>query len=148
MIVKQKAYALITKDLQLLVFKQPDFPEAGTQIPGGTIEPGETPAQAVMREAQEETGLGNLILTDFLGETEFNSAIYGKEGIHHRYFYHLACPEAPSAWTHGEFSPSEGENESIVYEFYWLNLAKEEELGLVDGKGYLVDKLRGKLGLD
>lgn len=32
-------------------------PHAGLQIPAGTLEPGETPEQAVRREAAEETGL-------------------------------------------------------------------------------------------
>jgi 8-oxo-dGTP pyrophosphatase MutT (NUDIX family) len=39
---------------ELLLFQHA---HAGIQIPAGTIEPGETPEQAVLREAAEETGL-------------------------------------------------------------------------------------------
>ena len=48
----------------LLLFRHP---YAGIQIPAGTVEPGETPEQAVLREVSEETGLENLILSKNLG---------------------------------------------------------------------------------
>jgi 8-oxo-dGTP pyrophosphatase MutT (NUDIX family) len=32
-------------------------PHAGIQIPAGTLEPGERPETAILREAEEETGL-------------------------------------------------------------------------------------------
>ena len=37
----QKVYAYITRAEQLLVFSHVDFPEAGIQVPGGTLEPGD-----------------------------------------------------------------------------------------------------------
>ena len=39
-----------------------DAPEAGIQVPAGTVEADETPAAAALREAREETGLGDLRL--------------------------------------------------------------------------------------
>ncbi len=42
---------------ELLLF---EHPHAGIQIPAGTVEPGETPEQAVLREVREETGLSAL----------------------------------------------------------------------------------------
>ncbi|NDJ62254.1 MAG: NUDIX domain-containing protein [Chloroflexi bacterium] len=54
-----KVTAFVTRETrdgrQLLVFKHPS---AGIQLPAGTIEPGEHPEDAVMREVREETGLG------------------------------------------------------------------------------------------
>jgi 8-oxo-dGTP pyrophosphatase MutT (NUDIX family) len=54
----EKATAFITRPSQdgydLLLFKHP---YAGVQIPAGTVEDDETPAEAVIREAAEETGL-------------------------------------------------------------------------------------------
>ena len=60
MLQRNKVYAYITRGDHLLVFRHVDFPEAGIQIPGGTLEDGEEPDEAVLREAFEETGLEEL----------------------------------------------------------------------------------------
>ncbi len=56
---------------ELLLF---EHPYAGIQIPAGTMEPGETPEQTALREAQEETGLTGLTVSRFLGEADFHCA--------------------------------------------------------------------------
>src|SRR5436190_998514 len=55
--------AVIRRDEVLLVQRE-DFEVWG--LPGGEIEPGETPAQAAVREVYEETGL-NVRLTRLVG---------------------------------------------------------------------------------
>ena len=42
---------------ELLVFQHAGMPEASLQVPGGTVEQGETPIDAVAREVLEESGL-------------------------------------------------------------------------------------------
>jgi 8-oxo-dGTP pyrophosphatase MutT (NUDIX family) len=42
-------------------------PNAGIQLPAGTVEAGESPQEAALREAQEETGLNNLRWGGMLG---------------------------------------------------------------------------------
>ena len=49
---------------ELLLFRHP---YAGIQIPAGTVEPGETPERAVLREIAEETGLAEVVLSRSLG---------------------------------------------------------------------------------
>ena len=57
--VRRRVYAYVTNGRRLLVFRQPESPEAGIQVRGGTVEAGERPKDAVMREAGEETGVGS-----------------------------------------------------------------------------------------
>jgi hypothetical protein len=62
----QKAFAYFTYQNRLLVFRHVDVPEAGTQVPAGTIKANEHPEQAVLREAVEETGPTDLTVGRFL----------------------------------------------------------------------------------
>lgn len=55
--IRRKVLAYITNRQRLLVFSHLDIPEAGIQVPGGTLEDGESPEEGVLREAYEETGL-------------------------------------------------------------------------------------------
>lgn len=55
------------KGHDLLLFQHPN---AGVQIPAGTVEEGETPEAAVLREAVEETGLAPLTIRRALGCAE------------------------------------------------------------------------------
>ena len=67
----EKVAAFITREtkdgLELLLFKHP---YAFNQLPAGTVEPGETPEAAVLREAFEETGLEPLSIREYLGGEE------------------------------------------------------------------------------
>lgn len=64
----EKVTAFVTREtdhgVELLLFKHP---YAGIQIPAGTVEPGESPEKAVIREVQEETGLTDVQIQKLLG---------------------------------------------------------------------------------
>lgn len=47
-----------------------EHPTAGIQLPAGTVEQGETPEEAAMREGEEETGLSGLQMESFIGSIE------------------------------------------------------------------------------
>ena len=53
--VRTGAYAILPADGGLLLTLQ-DAPEPEVQLPGGGIDPGESPVQALIREVYEETG--------------------------------------------------------------------------------------------
>ncbi len=51
------AFTLRSEKPMLLVFDHADAPEAGTQVPGGTVQHGEAVERAALRELAEETGV-------------------------------------------------------------------------------------------
>jgi 8-oxo-dGTP pyrophosphatase MutT (NUDIX family) len=139
----RKVYAYITNVDQLLVFCHVGFPEAGLQVPGGTIEPGEEPAVAVMREAFEETGLEGLSLVSYLGCAEWCLEESASVAVIQRHFFHLRCHHGvPRSWQHYERHPSEGPPEPLLFEFYWLPIQVAFE-SLSPYYRALLDKLPG-----
>ena len=66
------AYAIIRQGHQLLLTEQVSF-DTEIQLPGGGIDPGETPVRALHREVYEETG--------------YNIAIERRLGAYQRYGY-------------------------------------------------------------
>ena len=121
--LKRKVFAYVTHGDRLLVFRQPVAPEAGIQVPAGTVQAGERPEEAVLREAREETGLSDLVLVRPLGEHRRDMSDFGLDETHHRSFYHLRCAgEPPTAWLHYESDPADGSPEPTLFEFFWAHL--------------------------
>ena len=122
-VLRRKVFAYITNGDRLLVFTHPHAPEAGVQVPAGTVGDDERPEDAVLREAGEETGLTGLTLEGFLGERLFDCTPFGRDEIHHRRFYHLRCAGTPpDAWGHYEDDPSDGSGRSYLFAFAWARL--------------------------
>ena len=135
--MKRKVYAYITHQGRLLVFRHTQFPEAGIQVPGGTVEQNEPLEHAVLREAAEETGLQGLRVITYLGSQVIQpDAIPTK-----RHFFHLGLDgEAPEAWLSYELNPNDGSPAPIEFEFFWVKL--EEVPELAGGQGALLKALR------
>lgn len=121
---RRKAYALITSGSRLLIFEHTDNPEAGIQIPGGTVETHEHPQEAVMREAEEETGLTALRMVRFLGEQHIEFGNADAPHSHHRFYYHLVCDApTPERWQHIERYPSNMPvGTEIPFTLYWVDV--------------------------
>ena len=144
--LKRKAFAYITWEHALLVFRHVDFPEAGIQVPAGSIEPGESAEAAALRETFEETGLADFMLVAPLGEQVYDMTPFGKDEIHHRTFFHLRCAEAPQrTWRHLEQARSDG-GEPIAFEFFWAPLPGGVP-PLIAGHNALLPALLRALGL-
>ena len=119
--IRHRAYAYITSGQRLLIFRHVHFPEAGLQVPAGTIDPAEEPAKAVLREAEEETGLRELQLVSFIARDERNMSDCGVNELQHRWFFHLRYDgEIKESWQHAETSG--GKTEPIWFEFFWADL--------------------------
>jgi 8-oxo-dGTP diphosphatase len=139
--VTRKVFAYVTHTDRLLVFSQPGAPEAGIQVPAGTVEAGEDPDAAVMREAFEETGLTGVRLVRFLGEQVRDMSTEGLSAVHHRRFYHLQCEhQPPERWEHAELYPSDGSPGPIIFSFSWVRMP-DEIPNLIADHGALLPRL-------
>ncbi|BCP55693.1 DNA mismatch repair protein MutT [Kaistia sp. 32K] len=126
---KNKVVLYATWRGKLLVFREPDFPEYGIQVPGGTMEAGETPVEAARREFSEETGLTAPAVMTLLGEREYRYAPPGgPERQHRRWFFHLALEgEFAESWEQMEMHPDSG-GPPIRFALSWLDLPLGEAL--------------------
>jgi 8-oxo-dGTP pyrophosphatase MutT (NUDIX family) len=109
----------------VLVFEHADFPEAGIQVPAGTLEPGEDPADGALREAHEESGLSGLSVERFIGVFDWLRTDLNQ--LHHRHVYILSHHgPVRDAWEHVVTAGEE--DEGLRYRFYWLatDVAKQE----------------------
>ena len=134
-----KVLAYVMRGDQVCVFEQPAFPEAGIQVPAGTVEPGEDAASAVLREATEETGLTGLEVVRYLGYTEYDMAPFGRDEIHGRQVYELRCDAAaPARWTREE-RHAKGQP-PIRFDLYWMP-RDEARARLIAGHGALLHRV-------
>ncbi len=121
--MKHKILALITREragqTQVLVFDHRDFPDAGTQIPAGTVEDGEALEDALRREVHEEAGLtiDQLIWVGLVASHSHPD--WGEAGIV-EHIYHLTAAELPEAWSHTVHGA--GDDIGFVFNYYWLPL--------------------------
>ena len=81
---------------ELLVFEHGAFPDAGTQVPAGTVEGDEAPDVAVVREVYEETGVDARLVRE-LGVTD---AIAPRGEPRRNFFFELETAEPRDAWEH------------------------------------------------
>jgi ADP-ribose pyrophosphatase YjhB (NUDIX family) len=126
----RKAYAYITRQsdstTELLVFRHANEPEAGVQVPRGTVDPGEEPAATVIREVHEETGLRDVALVGCLAvdlEEQPGGTLY------QRHFFHLATTSATlDTWTHTV--TGHGDDNGMLFVYSWVRSAAEAGLWL------------------
>ncbi len=101
---------------ELLIFRHP---LTGDQLPKGTIEPGEDPAEAAIRELHEESGL---TLSNPTGIGTWHRP--WEEGYAAPQLWHLFTFEAPAGlpecWDHvAEGSPAEA---GLIFAYRWAAL--------------------------
>ncbi|MGA9287685.1 MAG: NUDIX domain-containing protein [Anaerobacillus sp.] len=133
----KKTYGYVTRvrsgKTQVLVFQHP-IAEAGIQIPKGTVNPDESPSEAVVREIEEETGLKNAWMEKLIAQDYWEN---DDGNIHNRYFYRMNVLNAPDEWTH---CPTGGGEESgLLFRFFWIE--STEEVELIRGHGDYLNQL-------
>lgn len=140
----KKVVAYITRQVegrqQLLVFTHRDEPEAGLQVPAGTVEEGETIEAALFREIAEETGLTDIYLVCPLTVYDWTHPETGN--VHERHVFHLTAPtNTHDTWDWIETSGGQvSELEGYVFQYAWCDLA--EKIDLAGGQGDYLSEVR------
>jgi 8-oxo-dGTP pyrophosphatase MutT (NUDIX family) len=116
-----KVLAYITRDgsagKEVLVFRHRHHPDAGIQVPGGTVEPGEDLIAALHREVEEETGLTGLQVVGQLAQARFFAA--WRDEWQERNVFHLEAPsELASSWLHVVTAGEE--DKGLHLDCFWL----------------------------
>lgn len=124
----ERVVAYVTRERaarrELLVFDHRDFPEAGTQVPAGRLEPGEDLETGLVRELHEEAGLDDVQIVRKLGE--FGGEYLGHGAGYRNHAYELAAPAAAETWEHEVFG--DGDDAGLVFVYRWEPLTGELRL--------------------
>jgi 8-oxo-dGTP pyrophosphatase MutT (NUDIX family) len=108
---------------ELLVFDQVGDPEAGTQVPAGRIDPGETLEEGLLRELHEEAGIDAAKVVrelSILGDW-VRASPYEEHAFELR-----ADPDLPESWDH--VVHGDGEDAGMVFRFRWVHVDSEVNL--------------------
>ena len=101
---------------QLLVFDQSD-PKAGTQVPAGRLDSGETVEQGLRRELYEEAGIDRVrIVAEIAGPEDYDRHFPGSDYANH-VFHVEAEDELPDEWDHVVFG--DGDDAGLVFRYRW-----------------------------
>lgn len=123
----------------MLVFDHHDFPEAGTQVPAGGVDAGESLEAAAVREVVEETGLADVEVGRSLGVQQRPHPHTGEARV--TIFYRATTSESRDRWTHVVRSgDGEGGDDGMVFECFFIPLDKANGL-LPDRQDEFVDVL-------
>lgn len=136
---KDRVICYIVRNERLLVFRHTgySYEQVGIQVPAGSIKQGESPEDAALREAQEETGLAGFTIVSKLGEAEYDMSPYRFE-IQHRHFFHLELADAtPERWASQE--DHDNTQAPTRLECFWLPLGSAHILQA--GQGALLNRL-------
>lgn len=116
----QKAVVYMTRSNQLYVFRH-ENPEPGIQVPKGSTQPGETPLEAAIHEAYEESGL-QLDHVHALGEVDMLDTPWRDE--HWHVFWAEAPQKTPDTFLHQV--TSDGEDSSMTFFYFQTPLEKPD----------------------
>lgn len=125
--MRQRVLAYVTRQregrTELLVFDHRDHPEAGTQVPAGRLDPGETLEQGLLRELHEEAGLDDVRIVrelEILG-----TWADGSRYENHAFEIHLDR-EVPDTWEHEVHG--DGDDAGLVFVYRWAPVESALEL--------------------
>ena len=113
---RSRSVAIVVRDGKILMERVFYFGREFFTVPGGGIEPGETPEQAVLRELKEECGLDGTIVRPLV--------IQYKEGGA-EYSFEISIPEDQEPVT--GYDPEESADDPPLKEVLWMALNEISE---------------------
>jgi ADP-ribose pyrophosphatase YjhB (NUDIX family) len=139
-LVRKRVVGYVTRGRELLVFDHKGMEDVPTQVPAGRVDSHESLEEAVVREVEEETGIGVTVAGKLADGKEFE-ALFGA-GAHESHAFHaLAEPGGPHEWEHAVVGT--GMDAGLVFACRWVPLDDPPLLwGTTDP---LVEKLRASI---
>jgi 8-oxo-dGTP pyrophosphatase MutT (NUDIX family) len=139
---KRKAAVYVISHRGLLVFSHTCHPEAGLQVPSGTIEEHEDPLAAAVRELEEEAGIKTTPdRLEPLPVYTHDMRPFRSE-IQERYPFRLGLDAiVEDSWTHWEEHPDLVGAEPERFDFHWEPLDRALPQRLAIGQGHPVAEL-------
>ena len=126
MVELRKALAAVVRRCptghEVLVFRHPS---TSVQLPKGTVEDGETIAEATLRELAEESGLSLDAEPQLLGSwRRLLDGRFGEAPTHDLHVWHVSLIEAPAGLPHSWSHRATGseEEEGLEFDYHWLPL--------------------------
>lgn len=125
-IIKKKVLAYIVRNEELLVFTQRGFPEAGVQVPGGTVDPGEEIGDAILRELFEETDVSfsDKQILKMLGVQNYHRQDLNE--INERYYYLVDGSQLLDHWDHQVVS--DGLDNGIIFQHCFIDKIRAKQM--------------------
>jgi 8-oxo-dGTP pyrophosphatase MutT (NUDIX family) len=114
--VRQRVLAYVTRERdgvkELLVFDVPGHPRAGTQVPAGRGDPGETLEECLLRELDEEAGIREARIV-----RELEGPLWPAKYENHAFEVHIEGGETADTWDH--VVHGDGDDAGLVFRYRW-----------------------------